>query len=39
MMGEGSSSLPKCLAKRSGSIVAEVMMIFRSGRCGRMRLR
>ncbi len=29
---------PKCAAKRSGSIVAEVMITFRSGRCGRIRL-
>ena len=27
---------PKCSAKRSGSMVAEVMMIFRSGRWGRI---
>ena len=27
---------PKCRAKRSGSIVADVMMIFRSGRCRSM---
>ena len=29
----------KWRAKRSGSIVAEVMITFRSGRCGRIRLR
>ena len=34
----GLSSLPKCRAKRSASIVAEVTITFRSGRRGRISL-
>jgi len=35
MTGAGFSGVPKWRAKRSASIVADVMMIFRSGRRGR----
>ena len=37
--GAGLPSRPKCCAKRSASMVAEVTINFRSGRCGKTRLR
>ncbi len=40
MIGAGlPAASAKCFAKLSGSIVADVMMTLRSGRCGSMRVR